>query len=65
MTLEEIKARIEKIKAISDDPEAAHSAEDDLYRDFIDHVAKRKDKIGEMAYYVLKSKQLDFPRYTA
>lgn len=64
MNLENIKKRIKKIKNIQDDDEVAHRMEDDLYTNFIKYVSKRRDKIGIMAKEILKTKRIDFARWT-
>lgn len=39
--MENVKERIEEIRVTAEtDSEAAHSLEDDLYRDFVNHVAE-------------------------
>ncbi len=65
MNIEEIQYRIKAINEISHDDEAAHSLEDRLYEDFIKHVSKRKDKIGNMARQILATQEIDFSRWCA
>jgi hypothetical protein len=66
MDLNEVKIRLEKIKKKSHDYEVAHQMEDDLYRNFIQHVGALKiADLSEMAKEVLKSKKIKFSRYTA
>lgn len=66
MTLEEIEARLEDIERSAKDSEMAHGLEDDLYIDFVQHVAQMgPPELAEMAKAVLRSQQLDFPRLCA
>lgn len=67
MTLEKIKKSIEKIEESSDDPESAHSQEDQLYYDFIKFVSKYDPNhdIAKMAKEVLKTEKIDFTRWCA
>jgi hypothetical protein len=64
MTLEEIKERLQYIESISDDDEAAHGREDDLYEEFIRYVADNApEPLSELAREVLKSKDITFERW--
>lgn len=67
MTIEEIKKRIEEIKAkAEEDYEVAHVLEDELYKHFIAYVAQDKDAdIAEKAALVLTTGELDFTRWYA
>ena len=65
MKVKEAKARIEHLKEISGDDEAAHIEEDDLRDDFIIFVAKRKDRIGKIAKIILTSEDVSFSRWCA
>lgn len=65
MTKREIRERIKKIETDSYDFEQAHMEEDELYRDFIVMVAKRKDRLGEKARLVLSTDEIEFYRYCA
>lgn len=65
MKAKEAKERVEEIEDIKTDDEAAHSAEDSLHRDFIIHVAKRKDAIGNIARIILTTDKIDFARWCA
>lgn len=54
MTKEDILYEIKVItQTIKDDPEEAHALEAALLTNFIKHIAKRKDKLGEKAQLVL------------
>ena len=64
--LTEIKKRVKQIEDCSGDYEAAHAMEDKLYFDFVEYVlVYGNDNLREMAAAVLKTKDLNFPRYTA
>lgn len=68
MTKEQIQDKLNAIKALSWDHEAAHSLEDELYHDFITYISnslKVHKDVSEMALLVLSSKKIEFPRYTA
>lgn len=68
MTLKEIRDRLLEITEVSADPEAAHSCEDVLYEDFIRFISTSERvpaAIKEMAQAVLKTKDVNFPRWTA
>ncbi|MCK5016933.1 MAG: hypothetical protein KAS32_07655 [Candidatus Peribacteraceae bacterium] len=65
MTIKEAKNRIEHLKEIAGDDEAAHIEEDDLRDDFILYVAKRKDRIGKIAKIILTSEEVQFSRWCA
>ena len=66
MDINEIKQRVQRIEQAKCDYECAHSMEDQLMQDFIKHVAaKGSPKLKEMAREVLKTEDIDFPRYCA
>ena len=66
MNLLDIKITLDEIKNKTWDFEVAHSLEDDLMLNFIKHVAEHGDEeLAEMATEVLKSQEIDFPRYCA
>jgi uncharacterized protein YgfB (UPF0149 family) len=68
MTYQEIKERIKSIQEIAEkngDNEVAHSEEDELYQDFIEYVAQRKDALGRKASLVLSTREIDFYRWYA
>lgn len=65
MDLDHIKSSVEEINRLRWDFETAHSLEDQLYRRFVEHVAEQGGELGAMAKQVLKTKEIDFPRYTA
>lgn len=63
---------IQKLSAITskiNDPEIAHSLEDDVYFEFISYIASGKitsiEEVIEVANILKSSKELDFPRWCA
>ena len=66
MEMSDISDRIKKIHEERGDPERAHDLEDSLYRDFIQHVAEHgPEDLREKAKAILKTEELDFPRWCA
>lgn len=67
MTIKEIKERVKRIMTADQtyDHESAHSQEDNLRKDFIIYVAKRKDHLSKKAKLILKSNKDNFPRWCA
>ena len=67
MNLTEIEKRVKDIEECSDDYEIAHGKEDDLFVDFIKHVAHTlvDENLSEMAKAILKVKETSFVRYFA
>ena len=67
MSIEDIKARIDDIREVAGDDEAAHSREDELYADFIAFVAKEPMSWGlaDKAKLVLSTRDLKFERWCA
>jgi len=65
ITREDIKKYIDGIREAIQDPEIAHSIEDDLYHDFVRFVSKyaENEKMRMLAEEVLKSENIDFPKY--
>ena len=63
MTIKEVKIRYNKIKSIMYDDEAAHSAEDNLYMDVLQHIANGGSDAVEIAKIALETKNLDFSRW--
>ena len=60
MTLEEVKARIQKIRDEKGDDEVQHSLEDDLYFDLLKYFA---DQGNELAKEAIKSRDISFGRW--
>jgi hypothetical protein len=66
MTLTGIEERVRAIRERRRDPEEAHSLEGGLYADFIAFVASGEDgPIREMAQAILKTQEIEFPRWCA
>jgi hypothetical protein len=66
MKIDYIKQQVELIKQSSSDYEAAHSMEDDLYAEFIHHVADGDfGELSEKAREILKTQTFGFARYCA
>lgn len=66
MNLHSIKKRVQHISSIKADDEAAHSAEDDLYKDVLEAIANGDLKgraARDAAYEALKTKQISFHRW--
>jgi hypothetical protein len=66
MTLDEVRAEVERIKAIAGDDEAAHAAEDDLWEKVLRTIASGYgDKPSSLAAAALETKSIDFARWCA
>lgn len=69
MTLEQVKAHVEDIKAVARDPERAHSQEDDLYEAFIRDIAEAEsidsNDLKAKAELLLETKAIEFERWCA
>lgn len=65
MKTKEIKNDLLLIAGKRWDPEYAHIVEDNLYRNFIIHISKRKDKLGKKARLILTSEDIKFPRHAS
>lgn len=65
MDLKYIKLRLDNIEKSKGDYESAHGLEDNLYQKFVEHVSTTDGDLGVMAKEILKSKEIDFPRYCA
>lgn len=65
MDLEQVKKRIQDIKDCSEDFEGAHSMEDSLHQDVLEHIANGGDNAQELALEALKTTQIQFARYCA
>ena len=66
MTLEQIQNRLLMIEIHSADDQAAHEMEDALYLEFIQYVATLDiPSLAGKAREVLKTKQINFQRYTS
>ena len=66
MTIADVAERVKKIAAIGNaDPEAAHSMEDDLYKDVLREIASGNGQSQELAYEALEAAKIEFPRWCA
>jgi len=66
MLVEDVRKRVERIRAMAGDYEVAHGEEDELYRDVLEMAAKQKhSNVGACAREALKAQAIDFPRYCA
>ena len=66
MTIKDVQYRVDGIRAINGDDEAAHSMEDDLMRDFIQYVADTATpSLAEKARVVLSTSEINFNRWCA
>lgn len=65
ITIKEAKERVNYIEEIKGDDEAAHSAEDKLYHEFITDISKRKDRIGKIARVILTTDNIHFAHWCA
>ncbi len=66
MNRKEIERQVAEIKALSGDNEGAHSNDDKLRRDFIQHIAESSVKpYSDWAKLILKTDNFGFHRYCA
>ena len=66
MTIDEVEAEVERIRAMAGDDEAAHSAEDDLWEKVLHTIASGYgDKPSSLALAALKTKDIAFQRWCA
>ncbi len=65
ITLGTIQKRLEEIRACIDDPENAHSLENDLFLDVLEAISNGSSNAQELAEAALKSTELEFPRWCA
>lgn len=66
MSIDEIRQRLAAIAEAGGDDEIAHTMEDCLWGDFIEHVAKCGDpELARMAELVLTSTDIKFNRWCA
>jgi hypothetical protein len=66
MTVDDVKAGVDRVKEASDDPEVAHGREDYLWRTVLQEISKiDKGICGALAYEALKTQDIDFPRWRA
>ncbi|MBM6615623.1 hypothetical protein JTF06_12075 [Desemzia sp. RIT804] len=65
MNEKQVKQVIACIDSIKEDYEAAHYMEDNLYLDVLRHIAEGGENAQSIAKEALKSREIDFNRYTA
>jgi hypothetical protein len=65
MTIEEIRERVQKIRDIARDGEAAHLAEDGLHQDVLKAIADGAEDPRELAAAALATRELEFARWYA
>ncbi len=66
MTRNDAERRVEEIRALAGDADAAHTAEDALRRDFIKWVSEGEaTNAQEIARMILSTDDIDFPRWCA
>jgi acetolactate synthase small subunit len=68
MTMTQIRKEIQKIKNVAktNDYEKAHGMEDELYRGFVEAIAKGKiKKPGRRAQEILRTRKIKYARYSA
>lgn len=65
MTKEEVEARIEEIRGLTWDDEAAHGREDDLFAAVLAAIRDGAENPAELAAAALKSCEIDFARWCA
>lgn len=65
MTPGEVVAWLDKIKGMTDDPEAAHSEEKQLWAAVLAAISKGAPDPSQLAALALCSQDIDFPRWTS
>jgi electron transfer flavoprotein alpha/beta subunit len=65
MTIEQVKERVERIRAAARDDEAAHSLEDALHEDVLVAIAAGAPDASELAREALMTRHIDFARWCA
>ena len=65
LTVEKVRAEVERITAIAGDDECAHSAEDDLHQAVLTAIARGEGPAQELAAEALKTLHVDFERWCA
>ncbi len=65
MTHDEARKAVEHIIEIAGDDEAAHSAEDKLYADFVHYVASQEGPHRAIAEEILRTENINFARWCA
>jgi hypothetical protein len=65
VTVEDVRARVEKVKRMYGDDEAQHSEEDSLRTDVLIAISMGAVNAAELALESLKTSELDFNRWCA
>lgn len=65
MTVDDVKQRIEEIKALASDDEVAHSKEDSLRHAVLKAIAAGAPNAAGLASAVLLTSEIDFRRWYA
>lgn len=68
MNVKDVMAEVERIRALSDDPEAAHGAEDALRASVLQSLAdwdRSLDEAKAVAYAALQTQSITFERWCA
>lgn len=65
MTLEDVQAALSEIRAVVDDPEAAHGLEDKLRAKVLRVIADGSPDAPALARMVLEAQGIDFERFCA
>lgn len=65
MTIDEVRERVEEIKAIRGDDEAAHGREDELWEDVLSFISGTAGLPAVLAVEALKTRDIAFARWCA
>jgi hypothetical protein len=65
LTVEMVRARIERLKVVARDSEAAHEEEDAIHDDVLRAIAAGADDAVALATEALKTLDIDFSRWYA
>ncbi|WP_024427708.1 hypothetical protein [Bacillus safensis] len=63
MTVDDVQERVEVIRQIALDDEAAHGMEDELYIDVLEAIANGADNPEKLAAEALKTQDIEFYRW--
>ena len=65
MTVDDVRAEVERIRDLAGDDESAHSAEDRLHQDVLRAISDGAPNAAELAAEVLKTEAIQFARWCA
>ena len=65
MDIHEVRERVQAIRDIAEDDEAAHCNEDGLWRDVLAAIAEGSSNSAELAREALVTGEIDFARWCA